>query len=395
MKIVSDLYKKIRNTSYYRSQFAESNNKKKVLFLDPIMTDFDWYTCLIPYFALEENGNIQTAVTGLYRFSELETKPQTVLSTTEIAWADVIVVPFTLEKFFGANELFDAIRKMKPAIKIIFTVEFDFYEIKADHYLLKDNPDSKEAIIERLEGNCKAADRILVMNEKLATKLKTKGFPDVKRMPVFYSDEVIKENVDFTETLGNKHTPNIFYLSCDLNDYNYNTFKEYIPVLTELQKKHKKNFKLIIIGDDPKKYYPKFSLDYVHLKRGSIIHKHKNIVKSNADCHLVLNKKTEYYQNSETASDYIERGLFSIPIIAMNIYPYNEFISTGENGFLLKGRKDLMKIVENHIKDKKVLHQICANVKADMEAHHEIDSGKLDHLDTLFILGYSAVEELE
>jgi hypothetical protein len=395
MKILSDLYKKIRETAYYRGQFSDQNDKQKILFLDPIMTDFDWYTCLIPYFAIPENENVDTALTGLYRYSELDRKPQTVLSALEIKWANYIVVPFTLEKFYGPGELFDSIKKVNPEIKIIFTVEFDFYEIRPDHYLLLDNPDKKDEIIERIEGNCRAADRLIVMNDKLNDKLIGKGFQDVKTMAVLYAGDVLKENVDFKNTLGNKHTANMFFLSIDLNDYNASNFKDYIPVLEEIQAKHKKNFRLIMLGDDPKKHFPKIKLEYTYLKKGSIIHKYKAIVQSNADCHLVLNKKTDYHINSEIYADYIDRGLFSIPIISMNAYPYNELISNGENGFLINARKDLAKIVSENIADKAKLGEICTNIKEDLEKYYEIDGDKLKYIENLFVDGYADLEEME
>lgn len=395
MKIISDLYKEVKNTSFYRKQFTEIQGKSKVLFLDPIMTSFDWYTCLIPFHALEETDSVSTAITGLYRFSELEQKPQTVLTEMEILWADVIVIPFTLEQFYGPGELFAMIRKVNPGIKIIFTVEFDFYDLRKEHYLLLDQPDSKEEIIERLEGNCNAADRLLVINDRFAGKLREKGFSDVKTLPIFYAEDILKENVSFDDTLGIKHTPKIFYLSCDLNENNYDSFKDYIPVFKKIQEKHKKLFRLVIIGDNPKKYYPKINIDYIHLTKGSIVHKYKNIVKSTADCHLVLNKKTEYYMNSESICDYVERGVFSIPIVSMNVYPYSEIIKNEENGFLLKARKDLANIVDSHIKNKTVLQKVCSNIKLDLERNHELDAEKLEYIKTQFIFNYKEADELE
>ena len=406
MKIVSDLYKNVKNTSFYRKQFTETLGNKNVLFLDPIMTTFDWYTCLIPYNALEETDHVSTAITGLYRFSELDDKPQTILTNMEILWADVIVVPFTLEKFYGDGELFDLIKKVNSNIKIIFTVEFDFYDLRKDHFLLMEHPEKKDEIIERLEKNCKGADRILVLNEKLKEKLQLKGFESVKTLPVFYAEDVLKENIDFQDSLGIKHTPKIFNLSCDLNEYNYDSFKEYIPVLKKIQEKYKRNFKLIVIGDDPKKYYPKINIEYTHLKKGSIVHKYKNIFKSTADCHLVLNKKTEYYINSEMISDYVERGVFSIPIISMKTYPYNQKIVNGENGFLLNARKDLIKIVDSNINDKISLQEICSNIREDLSVNHEVikkdindnykpDIAKLTQIEEIFLKNYPDDAELD
>lgn len=389
MKILSDLYKKIRTVNFNKNQFTEDDSKMKVLFIDPAMSSFDWYTCLLPYIGLPET-NVITAATKIYRESELDKKEDTVLTRQEILWADVIVFPWSLEKLSGSDSedrpmIFQDLRKINPAIKIIFTVEFDFYSITKDHYLLKGRPKLKNDIISRLDENCAGADRLIVLNEKLAKKLTEMGFEDVRTLPLLFDKDTITENVDYKDTLGVKNALKMFVLSVDLNEYNYSNLKDFIPVFEKIKKKHKDNFKLVFIGDDPKQHYPKFNMVYTHLKRGSIVHKYKSILKSSADCHLVLNKKTTYYQNSDIIADYMERGVFDIPIISMNTHPFNEIISNNKNGFLLNRRMDLLKIVDNNIDDKTNLCTIYANIKQDLSESHQIDMEQLSYVEHQFV----------
>jgi glycosyltransferase involved in cell wall biosynthesis len=370
MKIVSDLYKQIKSVNFYRHQFA-GDPENRILFVDPVMTNFDWYTMLIPYFALEELGDVKTALTGLYRYSEIESKPMTEITYQEIEWADAIVLPFSLEQYWGMNYLYHEIKMVKPEIKICLTVEFDFYEIGKDHYLLKDNLEAKEMIIERLHNNCLHADRVLVTSELLGKKLMEKGIKDVKQVPMLCDFDTIKENIDFQETLGVKNTPDMFV--CDLNEQNVDSFEAYLDVFIELKDKYSDRFRLVVIGDDPKKYFKEIDFEYSYLSKGSIVHKYKNIVKSVADCHLVLNKKNDYYKNSHDISDFIERGFFSIPLIAMNTDPYKSVIKKNETGYLINSRKQLLDIVEKNMSNKEDLIKVSESVKNQVIEDYQID----------------------
>jgi len=412
MKIVSDLYKNIRKSDYYKNQFETDENKKNILFLDPVMTSFDFYSMIVPFLSLEESGTVNTALTGLYRYSEIDTKPPTRIMQSEIEWADAIVFPMSLE---GYKIIIDEIREINPDVKIIQTVEFDFYEIKNDHYLIeeteiirilklrnkkvnqkgkkKQRDELKAKIISRLEENYSCADRLIVLNPNLVKKLTDKNFPDVRYLPIIISPEDFNENIDFMDTLGIKNTAKMVFVSVDLNDQTKNSFLQYITIFTQLKEKHNQNFRLVIMGDNPKKHFPKFDLEYDHLKKASIIAHNKMIVKSSADFHLVLNKKNEYSTNSENIYTYVDRGMYGIPVATLNVSPLNHMIDNNHNGFIMNTRSDLIKIVDTLMKDKSALIEMSTVLKASVYKNHKLSEETLDYLGSAFFDGYEEPTE--
>jgi len=406
MKIVNDLYKNVREVKWYLEQFSysKSTGVKNVLFIDPIMMNFDFYTMIIPYLALaEEPEKYQTAITGLYRFSEIETKPQTRLTESQVKWADVIVIPNQLEWF---GQLNSEIREVNPNAKIIQTLEFDFYEITNDHYLLQDSnleeilkqrkepitaksknelrPELKEYIVNRLEQNLKFADRILVLNQNLLQKLKSKGFKDVQYCPILIDEQTFLENIDYKDALGVRLTDGMLTLSCELKEHTKSAFKEFIPQFQELQKKYKNKFKLVVLGDNPEKHFQQLDLEYTHLDTGSIIAQFKRIWKSSADIHLMLNKKNIYSANSDTLYSFIDRGIFGIPVATLDVSPLKEIIKNGKNGFILKKRADLIKLVAEHIKSKKQLIDISKELKSSIIKVSQVSDENLIWLGKIF-----------
>jgi hypothetical protein len=408
MKIINELYKNVRDPKWYLEQFAKSDQEQNILFIDPVMMNFDFYTMIIPYLALaEEEEKYKTAITGLYKFSEVDTKPQTTITASQVRWADVIVIPNSLEQF---SPLSEEIRAENPKVKIIQTLEFDFYEIKNDHYLLSDknlediltrrretiNSKSKkeiraklkEYIISRLEENLKFADRIIVLNHNLLLKLKSKGFLDVQYCPILIDaqDETstFLENIDYGDTLGTRLTNKQFVLSCELREHSVSAFKEFIPQFEALKKQHDNRFKLVVLGDDPAKHFPSFDIDYTHLATGSIVSQFKRIWKSSADVHLILNKKNIYSSNSETMYSFVDRGMFGIPVATLEVSPLKEVIKHDSNGFILKKRADLIKLVADHIGSKKKLIEMSKTLKEKVVKASQVSDENLIWLGKIF-----------
>lgn len=404
MKLINDLYKNVRDPKWYIEQFESEKGVKNALFIDPVMMSFDFYTMIIPYLALaEDDKKFRTAITGLYRYSEIDTKPQTSLTSSQVRWADVVVIPNQLEPF---ELLFKEIRDVNPLVKIIQTVEFDFYEITNDHYLLSDSTIDailkkreepinaktrtetrkklKEYIIKRLATNLNLADRILVLNANLRDKLIEKGFKDVQYTPILIDETTFLENINYSETVGTRLTEKMFILSCELSESTKSAFKEWIPQFRELVNKYKSKFKLVVMGEDPKKVFPDFDVDHTLIKTGSIISHFKLVNKSSADIHLALNKKNLYSSNSETLYSFIDRGLFGIPVATLDVPPLRDVIQANQNGFILKKRTDLLLLVAEHIKSKKKLMEVSKAVKETVLKNCQVSDENIAQLSKIF-----------
>jgi len=405
MKMVNDTYYELKNRNYYKKQFDNGEGKRNVLFVDPVMHNFDLYTMIMPYLSMEDETH-RTAMTGMYKYSEIDEKPATIISHTEVKWASVIVIPMSLENFTAADGLFQDLRSTNPEIKIIHTVEFDYYEMTNDHPALqfseeikkKLTPEKikeiKEKMIIRYAENCAGADRIMVLNSNLAQKLNEKGFSDVKRCPILIDQEMFSENINFDETMGIKNTAGIVFMSIELSESSLSAFKGYIPILKKIKQKYQDKFRLIIITvGKGKSLFKGLDFKVGHIAKNSIINQYNAIVKSSADFHLVLNRNNKYFANTEPLFTYVERGMFGIPIVSIPVSPYKEIIKHEENGYIIKKKSDLLDLVGSMIKDKKKLIKLSSRLKEDVTKHFQIDDEKTEYLMSVFFDGYSFESE--
>jgi hypothetical protein len=391
MKIVSDLYKKVRDVNFYKNQFTEEPGKQNVIFADPLLSDFDFYSMIVPYLCLEETDRYKTALTGLYRYSEKD-NIRTNLTEQEVRWSDAIVIPMSLEQFHGEGYLFDELRRIKPTIKIIQSVEFDYLSINSTHYLLKDHDkkhreEVKQKIIDRLNQNFASADRLLVMNHNLKNKLESSGFKDVKLLPTLIEADSFKENIDFQETLGVRNTPGIVFMSVEINEQTIDSFKGFFVQLKKLKDKYKENFRVVAIGENPNKYC-KIPFEVVHVPKGSIVHQYKAVVKSTSDFHLILNKKNEYSTNSDTYFKFVEYGMFGIPVASLNMSPWNELIDDKVNGFLLKNKGELVSLVKSIIDDKTSIIEFSTTLKNMVHNTCQLTEDKINKVGSIIFDDY-------
>jgi glycosyltransferase involved in cell wall biosynthesis len=57
-------------------------------------------------------------------------------------------------------------------------------------------------------------------------------------------------------------------------------------------------------------------------------------------------KITHYNETSENYNKFLEAGVFKIPVVVANIFPYNTIIKDGENGIILNKKADLIDKIE-------------------------------------------------
>jgi hypothetical protein len=210
MKAVLDLTKAITDKRYYTEQFEGSGTDKNILFIEPQLSSEHLYKYILPFFSFY-NDNIYTAVTGLEKYSPFEqiVGIKTVPSYKEIMWANYIVFPFTtmdLSKDYG---MYQAIREVNPNCKIVFFVDFNFYEVPEGH------PHKElftfQNVIDSTERNIILADLCLTSNIHLCgyllkkftelSQTKYSNLEDISvnfgAIPYLIDEEIVLQNVDF------------------------------------------------------------------------------------------------------------------------------------------------------------------------------------------------------
>ncbi len=216
MKDLLNLTKAISDTEYYSAMFDDEENfgdDKNILFVSPQLSGKHFYKSLLPFFCMDdknENGSKDTgiAITSLkkYDYEKQLLEYQIVLNDEHVEWADSIVFPFTTQPLEA--EIYTRIRELKPEAKIIFNVDFNFYELSQTHPLKEIFSD--ESVIDDVESNMFYADRVFTTNNYLQQYLvkklmalsetKFKGVESrvgVGALPIMINSDIMLKNVDW------------------------------------------------------------------------------------------------------------------------------------------------------------------------------------------------------
>jgi glycosyltransferase involved in cell wall biosynthesis len=69
-------------------------------------------------------------------------------------------------------------------------------------------------------------------------------------------------------------------------------------------------------------------------------------------------RKNDFNETSENYNKMLEAGLFNIPVMVIDMFPYNQILKDAENGIVLKNKKDFVSKLEHFLKSKDELKRI-------------------------------------
>lgn len=140
------------------------------------------------------------------------------------------------------------------------------------------------------------------------------------------------------------------------NDTNREDLLHYREELVNINKQFGSNVKLILFGfngiNDGGNWLT--DVDFEFVKPTTIINYHKQLKALNLDLVFIPLIRSIYNATSENYNKYLEAGLFKIPVLTINIYPYNTLIVDKKNGFLYKEEKDLIPYL-SHLNNQRAL----------------------------------------
>lgn len=257
MKAVLDLTKAITDKRYYKEQFEGQGTDKNILFIEPQLASEHLYKYILPFFSFY-NENIYTAITSLEKYSPFEQLVgiKNIPSQKEIMWANYIVFPFTTMDLSKQYGFYEAIREVNPNCKIVFFVDFNFYEVPDGH------PHKKlfefDNVIDSTERNIILSDICLTSNIYLCdallkkfTELSETKYQNIENIavnfgaiPYLIDEEIVLQNVEFEFS---KPAPVI----------NRDIFKKVAEVADEIKKEDLENNKEKAVKISNKKDTPK------------------------------------------------------------------------------------------------------------------------------------------
>ena len=209
MKPILDLTKALLDKEYLNSQCDEFGKDKNILFLNPQLSGKYLYKSILPYFCMY-NETIFTAMTGITKYDPIKQLEEldVSLNSSQIMWADFIVIPFTTESLTeGETNLYQAIRDINDECKIVFSIDFNFYELSETHPYKKI---FTKTAIDITENNIWFSDVCLISNIAFRTYLidklkllfesKYKDKPSsvsIACMPFIIDSEIVLANIDY------------------------------------------------------------------------------------------------------------------------------------------------------------------------------------------------------
>ncbi len=403
MKVFNDVFKDINDIEFFKNQFTEIHWNKNILFINPQLNGRHFYKYLMPYLVMYENNAWATAITGIdkYKPNKEYEKIKIPLNSMQILWADYIVFPFT---FDDLTESYKNLRRINPSINIVYNVDFNYYELSKQHPVYKDFQ-SRDSI-ENIENNIFNSDLTLTTNTKLTeiildklkelseTKFKEQeSYVSIGTIPLFVEQEIIMENIENQIPKLTLEEQNYLRVGIIATNYTWEDLLSYKEQFDKVQKELGNKVKFFIFGFDGIDYETKkncFPENFVftHIKPCTIVHYFKQLRNLQLDTIFVPLRKNAFNESSENYNKFLEAGIFKIPLIVCDIFPYNKIIKNGDNGVILSKKDDLIERIKFFSENKPELKRMGQNVNKFVLDNFSFTEQSVEILDDIYNLNY-------
>jgi glycosyltransferase involved in cell wall biosynthesis len=403
MKVFNDIFRDISDSEIFENQFKEIHWNKNVLFINPQLNGRHFYKYLMPYISMYEYDAWSTAVTSIDRYKPLyEYEPIKIpLNSMKILWADYIVFPFTLDDL---TESYNNLRKINPQINIVFNVDFNYYELSKQHPLFKEFEERNA--IDNIEKNIFYSDLTLTTNTKLTDSLLDKfkelsstkfkdleSYVSIGTFPLFIDSEIILENVELKQVKLPAEEQNKIRVGIIATNYTWEDINSYKEQLQKVQDELGDKIVFFVYGFDgidlntKKSCFPdNFKFEYI--KPSTIVHYFKQLKNLRLDLLFIPLRKNNFNETSENYNKFLEAGLFNIPTMVYDIFPYNQIIKNGDNGILLSKKDDLIERLKFFSENKTELSRMGSKANQFVLDNFSVNEQIVSIIDDIFTLNY-------
>lgn len=421
LDLINNFKKDEQSIEFINNQFDETHSNKNVLFVSPQLNGRNFYKYIMPYILMYEYDVMGTAMIGMDKFKPNNEYDFTniPLYSKQILWADYIIFPFSIQNL---SPLYENIRYINPEVKIVYNVDFNFYLLGKSHPL--HDKFNNEEVISILEDNIFFSDLCLTTNKNLSEYLSNKfseelnetKYKDIESnveiatLPILIDEPLIMENIEQVkntpketkntssdESLNeskkdspeeNVNVEDKLKIGIVASNYTWEDLNSYKEQFKELQDKFGDKITFYVIGYDgidlktKKSCFPSgFNFEYI--KPCTIIHYYKQLKSLNLDLLFIPLRKIEFNETSENYNKFLESSLFNIPIIVSDVFPYNQIINDGDNGILMKNKKDLIIKIESFLNAKHDLKRIGSNACDFVKKHFLYNESTIGIFDNL------------
>lgn len=317
---------------------------KNILFISPILNKQGIYRMILPALEMKETGRYNTIISQI-----IEDDPQKIIDDYHIklvpeliAWADYIV--------FAANGqdlhiLFKQLKKINPKVKIVMDIDKNYHALNPNNYAAKKYSIEKQR---NLESNIKLVDFTTYPDRATEDFYKKKSGLDIKTfiLPNLLSPYQF-EGIDWKAERKKENGKYRILLMADQDDWDdINSFRDTVnDVMVRVPEA-----KVYVLGNSIQ-YENKNALrmvDYIKVPYPNMLEYYKIIWNMNPDLAIIPVKKMAFYR---TYYKILELGMFGIPTVSMNEYPYNHFLKKDMHILLSGQKKTFVQNVRSAIDD--------------------------------------------
>lgn len=400
MKEILDVYRQLQDEEFVDNQFLEIHWNKNVLFVNPQLNGRHFYKYITPYILMYEFDAWATALTSMEKYKPTKEYElfNVKLNSKKILWADFIVIPFT---YSDMSEVYKNLKNINPNIRIVFNVDFNYYELSKKHPL--HSLFTSEESIDNIENSIFYSDITIVTNAKLCDFIsnkfknelnenKYKGIESnvsISGLPLFVHEELIMENIEVDFQPPTEEEKKQLRIGIVATNYTWEDLNSYKEQFSEVQNKMGDKVKFILIGFDgldilTNKSCFKEGFDFEYVKPSTIVHYFKQLRNLNLDLLFIPLRKNEFNITTENYNKFLEAGLFEVPIMVFDIFPYNEIVKNGNNGIIISSKKDFEERIEYFCSNKEELKRIGKGARKTIEDNFLCNEMNAKIIDSIF-----------
>jgi hypothetical protein len=104
-------------------------------------------------------------------------------------------------------------------------------------------------------------------------------------------------------------------------------------------------------------------------------------------------RKNTFNETSENYNKFLEAGLFNVPTMVYDIFPYNQVIKNGDNGVLLSKKDDLIERLKFFSENKPELKRMGNSVNSFVIKNFNLTEQNVAIIDDIYTLNYENEED--
>lgn len=160
-----------------------------------------------------------------------------------------------------------------------------------------------------------------------------------------------------------------FHIGVICSNTNKSDVLYYLQEFVKIKEQYgsKVNFTFFGCDSSKDKPYAKLSaIEHQFIKPVSVVHYFKQLKSLDFDVLFIPLIPSNFNATSENYNKYLEAGLFGIPVIVLNIFPYKDIIIDKRNGFLLNSKEEFVSLVGEMLDRVDGVRSVGQNAKKDV-----------------------------